>query len=493
MPPRESKLPLRVLVATAHPRGLHPLDADQEWQRLEEALSRNAHVDVNLLQGTTLSKLRQAARNSFDIFHFIGHGGFERRSGRGALLFEKKNGEPDPVTGRDLVRVLRQQALPGLVVLNACEGGRAGPEDPFAGVAQRLIQEGIPAVIAMQTKIADKAAMTFSQSFYEALAESHPVERAVFEARQALFSERFGTEWGNPVLYMRSSTGKIFNLPLPLAPELAAPDAAPRPSSNTKNNANIKIKLRGLWAAALTAATLGGGYLALTIPDRSSDPACPSPKGLDIPFVKVEPGEFLMGKDQRPVRISRAFCMSRFEITQGQWKAVMGLVPDQMTRGDDLPVGNVSWLDAQRFLAKLNFKARGTHYSLPTEAQWEYAARAGTPGRFSFDGVETDLPKYGNCGKSGRLTPVGSFRKNPLGLYDMYGNVSEWVADWDGPLPESPVVDPTGPVTGTEKVRRGGSFDYEKYCDSVYRSSSKPGTRNEAYGFRIVRDSIPSK
>lgn len=489
VPPRQSKLPLQVLVVTSHPRGLHPLDAHQEWKRLEEALSRNAQVGVRLMHGTTLSKLRQAVRESFDIFHFIGHGGFERRSGRGALLFEKKNGEPDPVTGRDLARILRQQALPGLVVLNACEGGRAGPEDPFAGVAQRLVQEGIPAVVAMQTKVADKAATIFSQSFYEALAEGQPVERAVYEARQALFSERFGTEWGNPVLYMRSSTGKIFDLSRLVAPEVAASEA----TSGSSSKASSKAKRGGLWAVALTAVTLGGGYWALTVPDRSSDPACPSPKGLDIPFVKIEPGEFLMGKDQRHVKISRPFCMSRFEITQGQWQAVMGPMPDQATKGDDLPVGNVSWLDAQGFLAKLNFKARGARYRLPSEAKWEYAARAGTSGRFSFDGNETDLPRYGNCGKSGKLTPIGSFRKNPWGLYDMYGNVSEWMADWYGPLPEGSVVDPIGPTTGTEKVRRGGSFNYEKYCDGVYRSSSKPDTRNEAYGFRIIRDPISTK
>ena len=92
---------------------------------------------------------------------------------------------------------------------------------------------------------------------------------------------------------------------------------------------------------------------------------------------------------------------------------------------------------------------------------------------------------------TGQPTPGGSFQHNPWGLYDMYGNVSEWVEDWEGPLPEEPVRDPTGPATGTEKVRRGGSFRYSLHCDSSYRTGSKPEHRKVDTGFRIVRDPKP--
>jgi formylglycine-generating enzyme required for sulfatase activity len=221
-------------------------------------------------------------------------------------------------------------------------------------------------------------------------------------------------------------------------------------------------------------------------------------------FVKIQPGTFLMGSDegtgsQRPahqVTITKPFCMSRYEVTQEQWKKVMGRLPRLKATGPSLPVGNVSWNDAQGFITALNRLDPGALYRLPTEAQWEYAARAGTEGRFYFGPNPDVLSGYANCRSPVRsdgyedLAPVGSFRKNPWGLYDMYGNVSEWVADWFGSYPANAVTDPVGPAMGIKRVRRGGSFDYKVYCDSIYRTGSKPETRNEAYGFRVVRELV---
>jgi len=221
-------------------------------------------------------------------------------------------------------------------------------------------------------------------------------------------------------------------------------------------------------------------------------------------FAKLQPGTFLMGsdegaEDQQPahrVTITKPFCMGRFEVTQEQWKKVMGRLPRLKATGPNLPVGNVSWDDAQAFIAELNRRDPGAHYRLPSEAHWEYAARAGTEGRFYFGTDPDALSNYANCRSSVRsdgyedLAPVGSFQKNPWGLYDMYGNVSEWVADWFGPYPANAPTDPTGTEKGIKKVRRGGSFDYKVYCDSTYRASSKPGIRSEGYGFRVVREPV---
>jgi formylglycine-generating enzyme required for sulfatase activity len=484
LPSRRARLRPRVLFVNAHPRGSPKLSFEHEWKSLAaclEEMEKAGRIDLDRIEHATLSNLRVALKRPWDVLHFVGHGTFGRNRKEGVLLFEKENGEGSEVSGRVLARVLRRQEHPPrLIVLNACQGGRAGQDDPFDGVAQRLVREGVAAVVAMQFKVSDKAALAFSEAFYEAFAQGAPVDRAVYEGRLALLAEDFETEWGTPVLYLRSPDVQLN----------PAPEPEPLPLSPPQD----PIWKRWMKAVAVGSSAIGvlsGAYWALSRPVTASDPACPSPPELGMFFVKIEPGELLMGRDQRRVKITRPFCMSRYEITQKQWKVMTGLLPDQATVGEDLPVGNVSWLDVQDFLAKLNRKDRGAQYRLPTEAQWEYAARAGTSGRFSFDGDETDLPRYGNCGKSGKLTPAGSFRKNRWGLYDMYGNVSEWVADWDGPLPEGSAVDPTGPVKGTEKVRRGGSFEYEKRCDSIYRNSSKPETRDEAYGFRIIRDPIP--
>jgi formylglycine-generating enzyme required for sulfatase activity len=248
---------------------------------------------------------------------------------------------------------------------------------------------------------------------------------------------------------------------------------------------------RQIVAAVLSAVALSaGGYWLSTMPNWSSDLSCPSPPGFDIPMVKIEPGRFSMGAKGHIVEITRPYCLGKFELTQGLWKSILGFLPHQAQDGNDLPVGNVSWNDAEMFISRLAAKDPAAHFRLPTNAQWEYAARAGTSGRYSFGESFSDLELYGNCRKAGHLTPVGHFLANPWGLYDMYGNVSEWVGDWAGTLPDEPTRDPAGPATGTEKIRRGGSFTYSSRCNSTFQVNSKPDRHNEDTGFRIVRDPV---
>ncbi|HYX25680.1 MAG TPA: CHAT domain-containing protein, partial [Thermoanaerobaculia bacterium] len=206
-------LPLRIVVVIAQPRGTTALDSAREWQELKRNLTSlevSGRVELCRVAPASLATLRQELAKPIHVLHFIGHGGLDRNPQQGVLQFEKRDGEPDPVTGGDLARLLRRQSPPALVVLNACEGGR------FAGVAQALVKEGVPAVVAMQFRVSDEAALVFSNSFYEALALGEPVDHAVYEARHALFSERsksFGVDWGNPVLYLRGAQGKIFDFP----------------------------------------------------------------------------------------------------------------------------------------------------------------------------------------------------------------------------------------------------------------------------------------
>jgi formylglycine-generating enzyme required for sulfatase activity len=181
-------------------------------------------------------------------------------------------------------------------------------------------------------------------------------------------------------------------------------------------------------------------------------------------------------------------------VTQRQWREVMGEASDRSAGGDDdLPVADVSWDDIQVFLARLKRLAGSDRYRLPTEAEWEYAARAGSSGAYSFGDDPGELYRFGNC-KSldhddgfDRAAPVGSFLPNRWGLYDLYGNVSEWVEDAYDRYGASPVQDPHV-LGGTLRVRRGGSWAIiPKNCRSAFRNKSRPDLRKNDVGFRLVR------
>jgi TonB family protein len=225
IPPVRATLPLRVLVVIASPKNLKRLDAEGEWERLQEALAdllRGGHIVLERLPSATLDALRLRARGApFHIFHFIGHGGFDIVAEDGVLQFEDESGMSHPVRGELLGMQLHDHRSLRLAVLNACEGARSSRQDPFSGVAQSLLQQRVPAVIAMQFEISDAAAKVFAREFYCAIAEGNPVDAAVCESRKALFNEEFGQEWATPVLYMRSHEGQLFDLQ---GPATVAPD-----------------------------------------------------------------------------------------------------------------------------------------------------------------------------------------------------------------------------------------------------------------------------
>ena len=226
-----------------------------------------------------------------------------------------------------------------------------------------------------------------------------------------------------------------------------------------------------------------------------------------IEFAWMPPGEFRMGStsryadsDEKPVtrvRISRGFWMGKFEVTQRQWQAVMGSNPSHFDNcGGNCPVERVSWNDVQEFIGKLNGRSGGQRYRLPTEAEWEYAAQAGT----ETDTYAGDITKpRGNDPvlnriawydeNSGRKTrPVGRKAPNAWGLHDMLGNVWEWVGDRFGDYPGGTVTDPSGPRTGSFRVSRGGSWSFHaRYCRSADRNRFSPGYRHIILGFRLLR------
>jgi formylglycine-generating enzyme required for sulfatase activity len=222
-------------------------------------------------------------------------------------------------------------------------------------------------------------------------------------------------------------------------------------------------------------------------------------------FALIPAGTFQMGDitgngepNELPVHtvnITQPFLMQKTEVTQGQWRAVMGNDPSNFSScGDTCPVEQVSWNEIQDFLTALNAQDPGKNYRLPTEAEWEYAARAGTTSDYaggSGPGVLQAMGWYGE-NSSSRTHPVAEKQPNAWGLYDTHGNVWESVQDWhsDTYYGVSPTDDPPGPATGTGKVLRGGGWQsYYLYARSAHRSNADlPSSRNPDNGFRLVRN-----
>lgn len=226
----------------------------------------------------------------------------------------------------------------------------------------------------------------------------------------------------------------------------------------------------------------------------------PLPGGAKLSLRPIPAGTFAMGPSERwtvklcQVTLTKPFCLGVTEVTQAQWKAVMAANPSEV-QGDDLPVTNVSWNDAQKFLAALNKSPAGKQYTfrLPTEAEWEYACRAGANGRYPFGEDDLDLCEYGWYGDNsgGRSHPVGQLRPNRWGLYDMQGNVWELTQDYyeeyraDDPPKDQ--TDPTGPATGTMHVIRGGTFNSAPgVCSSGNRFHITPRGKSQWTGFRLA-------
>ena len=229
-----------------------------------------------------------------------------------------------------------------------------------------------------------------------------------------------------------------------------------------------------------------------------------TPAPPQLQFVKIEPGTFQMGcssgdtmcdpdeNPSHPVRLTKAFEIGKFEITQAQWIAVMGEPNRSRFKGDDLPVENVSWLDVQQFLDGMNARKDGYQYRLPTEAEWEYAARAGT--KSPNTGPVGDVAWY-NGNSEGHSHPVGQKKPNAWGLYDIRGNVNEWVQDWYDPryYSKSPMADPRGPESevaeGGRVVRSGSFHDDGPWLTRVsLRQHFPEDYKHFDLGFRVVRE-----
>lgn len=225
---------------------------------------------------------------------------------------------------------------------------------------------------------------------------------------------------------------------------------------------------------------------------------------IGIEFQRIPSGVFLMGSNEHTegafvdgfpvhtVTIPRPFYLGTYEVTQAQWMTLMGSNPSDC-KGDNNPVTNVSWEDAQKFIRRLNEKENTTAYRLPTEAEWEYAARAGAHTAYAF-GEDASLIMFHawyNFNSGGTCHPVGMKKTNAFGLHDMQGNVSEWVWDFynEEYTPKDSVTDPPASASGQNRVVRGCSWNHRAtFCRSAVRFNFEPGERNAFIGFRVLKE-----
>ena len=628
--------PLRILGMVACPSDLRPLDVAREKQRLDEAtkdLRAHGLLELEWLPGQTWRDLQRAMRHGpWHIFHFIGHGGFERNLDEGFIALVDEDGLTYRLLATELGRLLADHRSLRLVLLNSCEGARGSKRDIFSSTAAILVRRGIPAVLAMQYEITDQAAIEFARAFYEALLDGLAVDAAVAEARKAISLAVANTvEWGTPVLHMRSPDGVLFNIQKTAAVERRAREEAERKAREdaerkaheqaerkareeaerqeqevAEREAGEEVERPAREEAARTereeaerrageeAARLAvhiapeavkeevarGGLRGLplliavglvavivilagprvcgivpksptpsltatvmpSLPTATAGPTAEPQPGTrrvlepaGIAMVYVPAGESGMGsadadqqaladeKPQRTVYVD-GYWIGLTEVTNAQfrmfieaggysrreywtdegwqWKESQSITQpvyweDGRFNQADYPVVGVSWYEAAAY-------AKWAGARLPTEAEWEKAAR-GTDGRIYPWGNEWDGMRGNFCDKNCELSsmdatvddgyqytaPVGHYPSgaSPYGVLDMAGNVYEWVADWYDEVyyGRSSGSNPPGPASGSLRVLRGGSWYFDRnLVRCAYRARHYPNNRNDHYGFRVV-------
>jgi formylglycine-generating enzyme required for sulfatase activity len=245
---------------------------------------------------------------------------------------------------------------------------------------------------------------------------------------------------------------------------------------------------------AVLGLMLGGGPVPAQQPEKEIT------NSIGMKLLLIPKGSFTMGAEDgfvneqptHPVTISQPFYLGVYEVTQEQYEGVMGENPSKF-KDPKNPVGRASWQDAVEFCRKLSElpdeKSAGRVYRLPTEAEWEYACRAGSTTKFGFGDDESQLFDYAWIGKNSesKTHHVGQKKPNAWGIHDMHGNAWEWCSDWYGEYPRDAVTDPQGPDTGIFRTCRGGSWGFvAANCRSAARGANDPATRTLGGGFRVV-------
>lgn len=502
--PLQVSPPLRILAVISDPSDVAKLNVEAEWIRMSDALlplQGNGLLTLERLSEATLPALQSRLQQEppVHILHFIGHGYFEpalpasekgeqgEQGGSGGLVFEEADGRSRLVDAVDLATTLRDHKTLRLLFLNACEGARGGRVDAFAGTAQKLVQQGIPAVLAMQFEVSDQAAIQLATEFYRATVNGYPADAALAEARKFVSTSGNEREWATPVLFSRSDDNQV--LVMPEGDLLPVIDIQPFEPE--------------------TVVIRGGPFL---MGSNTDDPD-------EAPQHEVTLPDFRMGV---------------FPITNREYAKFIEQNPEHPTPTkpdwflrkppagrEEHPVTGVSWRDALAYCQWLSQEdVTGRRYMLPSEAEWEWAASgastssatAGTALPELVEGGNEDEPQrypWGNewnddaANVDGDDTtpksehPTGA---SPDGCLDMLGNVQEWTRTiWGSDRKEPGFTYPYSVNDSREdldadqhggdlyRVHRGGSYrsDAEDVRCSA-RGASKPDSAVRWRGFRVM-------
>ncbi|MER7074011.1 CHAT domain-containing protein [Terrabacter sp. NPDC000476] len=313
--------PLRVLVMISSPSDMPALAVDREEQLLRATtgdLVESGRVELTVLEDATLGGLQRALLDDFHVFHFIGHGGFDAQAQEGVLVLERADGTAHRVSGARLGTLLHDARLLQLAVLNACEGARTSGSDAFSGVAQALVRQGLPAVVAMQTEISDRAALVFSHEFYYFLTRGLGIDAAMCEVRKAMAVSDEASEWGTAVL-LRSGTEQPFSF---TGASVATADPRERGES----------RVESLYAAARVALEANATETALPLLEQV---AAEHPDYQDVTALldRVRPAE---PATDRPVALAGA----PTDATAARQEVVTETVTEPGTQTEPEPTGS---------------------------------------------------------------------------------------------------------------------------------------------------------
>lgn len=445
--------PLRFVGLVSDPKDSRyaKLSVEREQANINAALRglvERGLFTVEWLQTATLAELqrRLRQRDPVHIFHFIGHGGWDREKDDGLLVFQDEYGDGHRVAANHLATILKDHKPLRLVTLNACEGGRLSPADPFAGVAGTLMSLGLPAVLAMQFEITDRAAIQLAQVFYESLADSLPIEGALAEARKTIFASGNDVEWGTPVLYLRATDGVLFDF-----------EQAARVEAEVEGQAKEKAEAERLLAlkaeqerqakseTETTQLVAEKGEQEQQVDNEAESKRLARETVEKTEWVTILAGEFLYS-DENKKRKLPIFQIMRYPVTQAQYQVFIDAHANQPVPYSDAdwakpynwnkktrrhpagkanhPVVLVSWNDAQAYCEWAGLR-------LPTDQEWEKAAR-GTDGReYPWGNEKPDATLCNFGGREDGTTPIGMYSPqgdSPYGCSDMAGNVWEWTA-----------------------------------------------------------------
>lgn len=465
--------PLTLLCVLADPSDLAPrLDVEREWRTIQQAVAplvEAGTLKVERLAAPTPAGLRSHLRcGDVHVLHFVGHGWFDAVGDQAGLVLEDEAGRATLVNAETLGVLLEGHRPLRLVFLNACEGARGDDRNAFQGTAHSLVRIGVPVVIAMQAAIDNERATTLAQEFYRSLTDGYPVEAAITEARKALFDAHRSPNWATPVVFTRS-TGQL------LARKAQEERAAETPA------------------------------VATPVQRLPFEPE----------MVTIPAGAFWMGDVDAPEEWLQhevalpAFAIGKYPVTNSQYAIFAQRFPQHRPRGVnwffttppadrfDHPVTGVSWHDAVAYCAWLA-QQTGRRYRLPTEAEWEKAAR-GTDGRTYPWGEAPPTPERCNLQNNRTRSVTASAEGcSPYGVCDLVGNVREWTTTrWGEEARRATFTYPyrpdereaPGERANELRICRGGAYDDPPAllkCSA--RTIAHSDARLPTVGFRVACD-----